>query len=160
MTTNVYSKPLVKIFVEELGTLLSIRISQYLSKYKENSEAKFLNEFIICPYFEDFDRDLIRYQASARSHFEENLNIDFSHFELNHLSLNIDMKVEYSLQCYPYFIDDEIDFDGLYFGLVGNKITFYHQDMIDFLETFDDDIWNKLTRELRKEISIGTLKNS
>ena len=160
MTTNVYSKPLVKEFTEELGTLLSIRISQYLRKYKNDSEAKFINEFIICPYFEDFDKDLILYPASARSHFEENLNINFSHFELNHLSLNIDMKVEYSLQCYPYFIDDEIDSDALDFGLVGNQVTFYHQDMIDFLETFDDDIWNKLTRELRKEISFGTLKNS
>ena len=89
-----------------------------------------------------------------------NLNINFSHFELNHLSLNIDMKVEYSLQCYPYFINDEIDSDALEFGLVGNQVTFYHQDMIDFLETFDDDIWNKLTRELRKEISFGTLNNS
>jgi len=160
MSSQIYLKSSIKHFVEELGNLLSIRISQYLHKYKNGSEANFINQLIMCPHFEDYDIDYIHYPALTRKHFEENLNIDLTYFELNQLHLKSDMKVEYSFSCYPYFIEDEIEANALEFALVANQITFYDQDMINFLETYGDDVWNKLTQELRKEISFGTLKNS
>jgi len=160
MTINLYKKEIVKEFVAELGTLLSIRISQYHQKYRENDETKFFNEFIICPYQDDYDRDIIKYPAIAKKHFEDNFDVGFSYFELSHLALTNQKSIEYSLTCHPYFLEEEYDGDSLDFGLVGNKITFYHQSMIDFLEQYDDETWKNIIRDVQKEISFGTLKRS
>jgi len=32
--------------------------------------------------------------------------------------------------------------------------------MIDFLEQYDDETWKNIIRDVQKEISFGTLKNS
>jgi hypothetical protein len=160
MTINLYKKDIVKEFVTELGTLLSIRISQYLRKFKEGSESKFFNEFVICPFEDDYDRDYIKYPANARKHFEDNIDVGFSNFMLTHIGLTNDKSLEYSLICFPNFIDKDYEGDSLDFGLVGNKITFYHQSMIDFLENYDDNTWKNIIRDVQKEISFGTLKRS
>ena len=153
MTTNLYKKEVVSEFVAELGSLLSIRISQYLRKFKEDDETKFFNQFIICPYQDDYDSDQIEYPANARKHFEQNIDVGFSAFELTSLSLTPEKSIEYSLQCYPDFLEKE-------FGLVGDKITFYHQSMIELLESYDDETWRKIIRDVQAEISFGTLKKS
>ena len=160
MTINLYKKEIVKEFVAELGTLLSIRISQYIRKFKQDDETKFFNEFIICPFQDDYDRDYIKYPANARKHFEEKLDVGFCYLELSGLALTNEKSIEYSLTCHPYFLEEEYDGDSLDFGLVGSIITFYHQSMIDFLEQYDDETWKNIIRNVQKEISFGTLKRS
>jgi hypothetical protein len=160
MTMNLYKNDLVKKFVDELGTLLSIRFSQYIRRFKEDDESKFLNEFIICPYENAYDLDYIKYPAFARKHFEDNIDVGFSYFELSKVSLTRDKSIEYSLTCFPEFLDKDYDGDSLDFGLVGDKITFYHQSMIDFLEEYEEATWKKLILDVQKEISFGTLKRS
>jgi hypothetical protein len=160
MTINLYKKEIVKEFVAELGKLLSIRISQYIRKFKQDDESKFLNEFIICPYQDDFDRGQIQYPANARKHFEEKLDVGFSYFELSGLSLTNEKFIEYSITCYPVFLEEDYEGDSLEFRLVKDKINFYDQSMIDFLEDYDDEIWKIIVRDVQKEISFGTLKRN
>jgi len=160
MTTNLYKKEIVKEFVAELGTLLSIRISQYIRKFKQGDESEFFNQFIICPTENNYDRDFIEYPAMARKHFEENLDSGFCYFQLSDLALTNEKLIEFSLYCDPWFLEEEYDGDGLDFGLIGNEITFYDQRFIDILEQYDDNTWNSLIRNVQKEISFGTLKIS
>lgn len=160
MTTNLYKKDVVSEFVRELGTLLSIRIAQYHRKFKQEDDTKFLNEFIICPHQDDYDRDLIKHPAWARKHFEDNLDVKFSSFELSNVGLTKDRFIEYSFSCYPDFLEENYDGDSIEFGLTENKIVFYHQSMIDFLEQYEDEVWKKIIRNVQGEISFGTLKRS
>ena len=160
MTVNVYQKEIVKEFVAELGTLLSIRISQYHRKYNEDDETKFFNEFIICPFQDDYDSNMIEDPAIARKHFEDNFDVGFSCFELSHLALTKEKSIEYSLSCYPNFLEKDYSGDSLDFGLIGNKITFYFQSTIDFLEQYDDETWKNIIGDVQEEIIFGTLKKS
>ena len=160
MTINLYQKEIVKEFVAELGALLSIRISQYHRKYNQDDDTKFFNEFIICPHEDDDGRDIIKYPSIARKHFEEKLDVGFSYFRLSGLSLTNEKSIEYWLTCDPYFLEEEYEGDSLDFGIVGDKITFYHQSMIEFLESYDDENWENIIRNVKKEISFGTLKRS
>ena len=156
MTKNTFKNQLVAEFTNELGTLLSIRIYQYISKHKEGDESKFLNEFIICPYDDDYDRDYIRYPAMARRHFEEKLNVEFGYFELNSIKLDSNKNLEYYLTWFTEDFQDEY----ISFGLNGKQITFNEQETIDFFETLTNDFWRKMIKDVRKEISFGTLKNT
>jgi len=158
VTKNTFKNQLVAEFTNELGTLLSMRIFQYISKYKEGDESKFLNEFIICPYDNDndYDRDYIRYPAMARRHFEEKLNVEFGYFELNGIKLDSNKNLEYYLTWFTEDFQDEY----IGFGLNGKQITFDKQETIDFFETLTNDFWRKMIKDARKKISFGTLKNT
>jgi len=160
MTINLYKKEVVSKFVVELGSLLSIRISQYHRKFKNDDEIKFFNQFIICPDKDDYDGDQIEYAANARQHFEENIDVGFSYFELVNLRLTSEKSIEYCFTCYPDFLEKEFQDDGLAFGLIGDKITFYHQSMIELLESYGDDTWTPIIRDVQAEISFGSLKRS
>jgi hypothetical protein len=160
MIVNVYQKEIVKEFVAELGTLLSIRISQYHRKYNEDDATQFFNEFIICPYPDDYDRHIIEDPAIAKKHFDDNFDVGFSCFELSNLGLTKEKSISYFLTCTPYFLEKDYDGDNLDFCLIGNKITFYDQIMIDFLESYDDETWKNIIGDVQEEIIFGTLKKS
>ena len=160
MSTNIYKNKLVESFAVELGVLLSIRVAEYIRKHRNGNEFAFLNEFIICPHIEDGDYKIAQYAKSAKQHFDNNINIKFSIFELVHIAVTDQKQIEYSFQCYPDFLDENYDGDFVDFGLVGKNITFYTQWMIDMLEEYDDDCWNKVLVQLKQELMFGTLKNT
>ena len=155
MSTNTFKNELVAEFVNELGTLLSIRISQYISKHKNGSETNFLNEFLIFPHLEDFDNDYIRHPAMARNHFEENLNAGFDYLVLIDIRLDSNKNLEYYFAWYAEYFEPEY----VSFGLNGKLVLIDEQETIDFLESQKDDFWEKMIKDVQKEISFGTLKN-
>jgi hypothetical protein len=158
MNNNVYNNPLVIKFVNELGILLRIRINQYHRKFNKDNESNFLNKFIICPEIGDHDLDHIRHPALERKHFNDNLGIQLSVFDFNHISL-ANNKIKYSFSVFPDFIDNDDDGDLLEFSLIEDKITFYDQDMIDFLESCDDETLNQIILKVQSESSLNSLKN-
>ena len=160
MSTNIYKNKLVESFAVELGLLLSLRVTEYIRKHRKGNEFSFLNEFIICPHEQDSDYEIAQYAKSARQHFDKNINIKFGGFELAHIAVTDQKQIEYSFNCYPSFIDENYDGDFVNFGLVGKDITFYTQWMIDMLEEYDDDCWNKVLVQLKQELMFGTLKNT
>ena len=160
MSTNIYKNKLVESFAVELGVLLSLRVAEYIRKHRNGNEFAFLNEFIICPQVDDGDYGITQYAMQAKQHFDKNINIKFGGFELAHIAVNDQKQIEYSFNCYPNFLDENYDGDLLDFGLVGKDITFYTQWMIDMLEEYDDDCWNKVLVKLKQELMFGTLKNT
>jgi hypothetical protein len=160
MAANIYKKQIVEEFVNELGKLFSIRIAQYIRKFRDNDEGKFINEFIICPPWEFYDEDLIRYAALARKDFEENLNIKFCQFDVTNVAFRSDKFIEYYFAFFPHFLDEENDEDYLRFSVVGNKITFRHQSMIDCLESYEDADWRSVILKVQNELILGTMKSS
>ena len=160
MSTNIYKNKLVESFAVELGLLLSIRVAEYIRKHRNGNEFSFLNEFIICPHLEDGDYKIAQYAKSAKQHFEKNINIKFGSFELVHIAVTDQKQVQYSFHCYPDFLDENYDDDFIYLSLVENKISFGDQWMIDILEEYDDDCWNKVLVQLKQELMFGTLKNT
>ena len=160
MSTNIYKNKLVESFAVELGVLLSVRVAEYIRKHHKGNEFAFLNEFIICPHIEDGDYEITKYAVQAKQHFDKNINIKFGGFELVHIAVTDQKQIEYSFQSYPDFLDENYDDDLLDFGLVGKDITFYTQGMIDMLEEYDDDCWNKVLIQLKQELMFSTLKNT
>ena len=160
MSTNIYKNKLVESFAVELGVLLSVRAAEYIRKHHKGNEFAFLNQFIICPHLEDGDYDDVRYALSAKRHFDNNINIKFSIFELVHICITDQKQIEYSFQCYPVFLDENFNEDFIYLSLVENKIHFGEQWMIEMLEEYDDDCWNKVLVQLKQESIFGTLKNT
>ena len=160
MSTNIYKNKLVESFAVELGVLLSVRIAEYIRKHHKGNEFAFLNQFIICPQVDDGDYDDVRYALSAKQHFDKNFNINFGGFELVHIAVTDQKKVQYSFHCYPNFLDENYDDDFVYFSLIEKKIFFGDQWMIDMLEEYDNDCWNKVLVQLKQELMFGTLKNT
>ena len=76
-----------------------------------------------------------------------------------HYTVTDEKKIQYSFTIPHNFIDENYDGDFLDFGLIGKDITFYTQWMIDMLEEYDDDCWNKVLVQLKQELMFGTLKN-
>lgn len=159
MTVNIYKRALVKEFVDELGTLLAIRISRYHRNFNKSNEIEFFNEFIICPSDDDDGEDLIRNSARIKKHFDKNFVTGFSQFQLAGLSLNSQKEIEYALNCYPDFLEEDYQGDSIAFALAGKAITFYDQYPIDLFEEFGDEVWSKLILDVKKEISFGSLKD-
>jgi len=146
-------------FVEQLGTLLSIRINQYIRKYHGGSESIFFNQFVVCPDDDSrSDNKLLKYPAASRNHFVENLNLRFTNIELSNIALTNDKKIQYSLTCYPEFIVDEYDGDYLEMTLVENKLTIEGQIMINILENSSHVTFKSLVKKIQQEISFETLK--
>lgn len=160
MSTNIYKNKLVESFVVELGVLLSVRVAEYIRKHRNGNEFAFLNEFIICPQVDDGDYKITNYAMQAKQHFDKNVNIKLGSFELAHIAVTDQKQIEYSFNCYPDFLDENYNGDFVDFGLVGKNITFYTQWMIDMLEEYDDDIWNRVLVQLKQELMFGTLKNT
>jgi len=96
----------------------------------------------------------------AKQHFDKNIKIKFGGFELAHVAVTDQKQIEYSFNCYPNFLDENYDGDFVYFSLIENKISFGDQWMIDMLEKYDDDCWNKVLVQLKQELMFGTLKNT
>ena len=155
MSTNTFKNELVAEFVNELGTLLSIRISQYISKHKNGSETNYLNEFLIFPHIDNFDNDIIEYPAMARKHFEDNLNVGIDYFSLIHIRLDSNKNFEYFFAWFAEYLEP----DYANFVLNGNQILIDEQKTIDFLESLPKEFWEKMIKDVKKEISFGTLKN-
>ena len=160
MSTNIYKNKLVESFAVELGVLLSVRVAEYIRKHHKGSEFAFLNQFIICPQVNDGDYGITKDAVQAKQHFDKNFNTKFGGFELVHIAVTDQKQIEYSFQSYPDFLDENYDDDLLDFGLVGKDITFYTQWMIDMLEEYDDECWNRVLVQLKQELMFGTLKNT
>ena len=156
MTNQKFKNVLANEFLLEFGSLLSIRISQYLTKYMNGSESKFINDFIICPHIEDYDIGFLKSPANARRHFEENLNIGFGYLEINGIRLDANKNTEYDLALMSEYFHDEIT----YITLKNKDVEFLEQHVIDLIEALPDDILKAMIKDVQKEISFGTLKNT
>jgi hypothetical protein len=145
-------------FVTELGKLLSIRISQYHRKFYGGNEYEFFNRFIVCPCDEESDGYIIGELYRLKQHFDANLGVVFTKIYLSNLYLTCDGKVQYCLTFEPDFIDTTGDIEFIDFTLLGDKISFLGQQIVEVLESFSEESWTKVVRVVQKELSFDSLK--
>jgi nucleoside-diphosphate-sugar epimerase len=73
--------------IEEFGILISRRISRYHSKYYEDDEVKFFNNFVICPEQDPNGNELLADLVERKIHFDDCLEIGAEVLFLKNLSL-------------------------------------------------------------------------
>ena len=158
MTEEATKKELTQKIIEELGALISSRISRYHYKFQKDDEVRFFNNFIVCPD-EDMDGDdLLSYLLSRKLHFDEFVDIGLEHFELKNIFLTKDRSsITYCFSWIPVgvcTIDNPV---FLYFQLEKTKIHFPDPSAIIFFEGLEESFLIDILKTIRKEISFGTL---
>ena len=158
MTEEATNKELAQKIIDEFGILLSSRISRYHSKYYEDDEVKFFNNFVICPEEDPNGNELPADLVERKIHFDDCLEIGEEVLFLKNLALTKDRSaIIYSFywMIFPVSNDDEPVF--LEFELVKDKICFPDPSAVKFLESRDSTFLIYLLKQIRKEISFGTL---
>jgi len=151
-------KELTGKVIEEFGILISSRISRYHSKYYEDDEVKFFNNFVICPEQDPNGNELLADLVERKIHFDDRLEIGEEILFLQNLALTKDWSaIIYSFywMIFPISNDDEPVF--LEFDLVKDKIRFPDPSALKFLESRDSTFLIYLLKQIREEISFGTL---
>jgi hypothetical protein len=158
VTERSTNKELTQKIIGEFGILISRRISHYHSKYYEDDELKFFNNFVICPD-QDPDRNVLLADLVQRKiHFDDCLEIGIEVLFLQNLALTKDWAAiiySFSWMIFPFFEYDEPVF--LEFELEKDKIHFPDPSAIKFLEGRERTFLIDLLKAIRKEISLGTL---
>ena len=158
MKFDATNKELIQDIIEELGRLISIRISRYHSKFNDDDEIKFLNSFIVCPNEDTDGDDLLSYLLARKLHFDEFIDIGLAHFELQHVYLDRDMSsISFSISWLPVgfcTIDNPV---FLSLQITKDKIHFPNPSDIIFLESLEESALINLLKVIKKEISFGTL---
>ena len=158
MTEAQNKKELTGKVIEEFGILISSRISRYHSKYYEDDEVKFFNNFVICPEQDPNGNELLADLVERKIHFDDRLEIGEEILFLQNLALTKDWSaIIYSFywMIFPISNDDEPVF--LEFDLVKDKIRFPDPSALKFLESRDSTFLIYLLKQIREEISFGTL---
>lgn len=153
-----FKKELTNKIIEDFGILLSSRISRYHSKYYEDDEVKFFNNFVICPEEDPNGNELLADLVERKIHFDNCLEIGEEVLFLKNLALTKDRSaIIYSFywMIFPISNDDEPVF--LEFELVKDKIRFPDPSALNFLEGLEMTFLIDLLKHIRKEISFGTL---
>jgi len=153
-----FKKELTNKIIEDFGILLSSRISRYHSKYYEDDEVKFFNNFVICPEEDPNGNELLADLVERKIHFDDCLEIGEEVLFLKNLALTKDRSaIIYSFywMIFPVSNDDEPVF--LEFELVKDKIRFPDPSAVKFLESRDSTFLIYLLKQIRNEISFGTL---
>ena len=151
-------KELTGKVIEEFGILISRRISRYHSKYYEDDEVKFFNNFVICPDQDSDGNELLADLVERKIHFDDCLEIGAEVLFLKNLSLTKDWAATiYSFywMIFPISKNDEPVF--LEFELLKDKICFSDPSALNFLEGLEMTFLIDLLKHIRKEISFGTL---
>ena len=158
MTEEPTNKDLTEKITEEFGILISRRISHYHSKYYEDDEVKFFNNFVICPDEDPDGNELLADLVQRKIHFDDCLEIGIEVLFLQNLALTKDWAAiiySFSWMIFPFFEHDEPVF--LEFELEKDKIHFPDPSAIKFLEGLERTFLIDLLKAIRKEISLGTL---
>jgi hypothetical protein len=153
-----FKKELTNKIIEDFGILLSSRISRYHSKYYEDDEVKFFNNFVICPEEDPNGNELLADLVERKIHFDDCLEIGEEVLFLKNLALTkYRSAIIYSFywMIFPVSNDDEPVF--LEFELVKDKIRFPYPSAVKFLESRDSTFLIYLLKQIRNEISFGTL---
>lgn len=155
-------KDIRNLFLEELVVLLRLRLSMYLSKI--NGLHNFLNEVIVIPYEETFKAS--GHKMSLENAFnwkldlEKHMSCSLFRLELCMFGLNVSMKPELFVTVHPNFKnlkEDKVElfwmnFDDGRFNLIECR------EAEGTLLEVDDELWEKLTTEVKGEITFGTLR--
>ena len=158
MTEERTNMELAEKILEEFGVLLSRRISRYHSKYYDGDEVKFFNNFVICPEQDPSANELLADLIELKIHFDDCLEIGGEVLFLQNLALTKDWSaIIYSFywMIFPFSENDEPFL--LEFELVGDKIRFQDPSASKFLEGRESTFLIHLLRQIRREISFGTL---
>lgn len=158
MTGEPTNKELTKKIIEELGGLISRRISRYHSKFFEDDEVKFFNNFVVCPDEDDDEYNLISDLVDRKIHFDDCLDIGLEGLFLQRLDLTKDRaSIIYSFSWMIFHVSKNDKPVFLKFELVEEKIYFPNPSAIKFLECLEENFLIDLLKAIRKEISFGTL---
>jgi hypothetical protein len=158
VTEEATKKELTQKIIEELGVLISSRISRYHYKFHKNDEVMFFNKFIVCPD-EDMDGDdLLSYGLANKLHFDEFVDIGLEHFEIRHFFLTKDRSsITYCFSWIPVGICTIDNLVLLNFQLEKTKIHFTDPSAIIFFEGLEESFLIDILKTIRKEISFGIL---
>jgi hypothetical protein len=153
-----FKKELTNKIIEDFGILLSSRISRYHSKYYEDDEVKFFNNFVICPEEDPNGNELLADLVERKIHFDDFLEIGEEVLFLKNLAFTKYWSaIIYSFywMIFPISKNDEPVF--LEFELLKDKICFSDPSALNFLEGLEMTFLIDLLKHIRKEISFGTL---
>jgi hypothetical protein len=153
-----FKKELTNKIIEDFGILISRRISRYHSKYYEDDEVKFFNNFVICPEQDPDGNELLADVVERKIHFDDFLEIGEEVLFLKNLALTKDWSaIIYSFywMIFPISNNDEPVF--VEFDLVKDKIRFPDPSAEKFIESRESTFLIYLLKQIRKEISFGTL---
>ena len=158
MTEEPTNKELTQKIIEELGGLISRRITRYHSKFFEDDEVKFFNNFVVCPDEDDDEYNLIGELVDRKIHFDDCLDIGLEGLFLQRLDLSKDRaSIIYSFSWMIFHLSKNDKPVFLKFELVKDKILFPNPSTVNFLEGLKVTFLIDLLKHIRKEITFGTL---
>ena len=158
MTEEPTNKELTQKIIEELGGLISRRITRYHSKFFEDDEVKFFNNFVVCPDEDDDEYNLIGELVDRKIHFDDCLDIGLEGLFLQRLDLSKDRaSIIYSFSWMIFHLSKNDKPVFLKFELVKDKILFPNPSTVNFLEGLKETFLIDLQKHIRKEITFGTL---
>jgi len=141
-------------FIDNFSTLIKLRIDRYHGKHVNKKD--FINKLIICPSYDCWDKDYIKYPMIAVNHLVENLGINLIEINCLDVSLNEDFQPCFYFDFFPCLIEEDFD-DTVGFSLIGNEITFDERFM-KLISSLSLEKLTKLIAEIKGEISFGTLQ--
>jgi len=158
VTEEPTNKELTQKIIEELGGLISRRITRYHSKFFEDDEVKFFNNFVVCPDEDDDEYNLIGELVDRKIHFDDCLDIGLEGLFLQRLDLSKDRaSIIYSFSWMIFHLSKNDKPVFLKFELVKDKILFPNPSTVNFLEGLKVTFLIDLLKHIRKEITFGTL---
>jgi len=158
VTEEPTNKELTQKIIEELGGLISRRITRYHSKFFEDDEVKFFNNFFVCPDEDDDEYNLIGELVDRKIHFDDCLDIGLEGLFLQRLDLSKDRaSIIYSFSWMIFHLSKNDKPVFLKFELVKDKILFPNPSTVNFLEGLKETFLIDLLKHIRKEITFGTL---
>lgn len=157
MSDSLTDKETIDEFFNQLEILFSIRMNEYFRKYK--NETDFFNQFVICPKDYEDQNDILDEVISARKHFEANLAINIYDIHLSSIIINSEKQIEYYFHIFPTFLHMN-DIDDIEICFVNNKIIPCGNAPYEILSRQARDIIVKAVKDIKGEISLGSLKRN